>query len=229
MNFEVLYRPSYSVVKIILQSGESIKAESGAMVSMSPNIEIKSEMGGGKKGLGGFLKAASRSLTGESFFVTSFIAHDNPGEVILAPTGVGDITVIELNDQSFMVQSGSYLASSPDLKVDTKFTGGKSFFSKEGLFMMQVSGSGQLFISSFGAIHEVNLAPDEEYIVDNGHIVAFDSNVPYKLEKAAKGLFSSFASGEGMVCRYTGPGKIFLQTRQVQGLAGLLAPFMPKK
>ncbi len=229
MNFEVLYRPSYSVVKIILQSGESIKAESGAMVSMSPNIEIKSEMGGGKKGLGGFLKAASRSLTGESFFVTSFTAHDNPGEVILAPTGVGDITVLELNDQSFMVQSGSYLASSPDLKVDTKFTGGKSFFSKEGLFMMQVSGSGQLFISSFGAIHEVNLAPDEEYIVDNGHIVAFDSNVPYKLEKAAKGLFSSFASGEGMVCRYTGPGKIFLQTRQVQGLAGLLAPFMQKK
>ena len=149
--------------------------------------------------------------------------------MLLAPSGVGDIAVIELKDQSFMVQSSSYLASSPDLKVDTKFAGVKSFFSKEGFFMMQVSGTGQLFISSFGAIHEINLAPEEEYVVDNGHIVAFESNIPYKIEKAAKGLFSSFSSGEGLVSKYTGPGKIFLQTRQVQGLAGLIAPFLPKK
>lgn len=229
MNYEVLYQPSYSIVKIILDTGESIKAESGAMVSMSPNIEIKSEMGGGKKGFGGFLKAAARGLAGESFFQTKFTALEKPGELILAPQSLGDIKLIELNNEEFMVQSGSYLASTPELKVDTKFTGGKSFFSKEGFFMMKVSGKGKLIISSFGAIHEVNVAPGEDYIVDNGHIVSFDAKVPYKLEKASKGLFSTFASGEGLVCRYTGPGKIYLQTRQLPGFASAVAKFIPKK
>ncbi|KQC12079.1 MAG: hypothetical protein APR63_11810 [Desulfuromonas sp. SDB] len=228
MKYEILYQPSYSVAKITLQADESIMAESGAMVSMSSNIEIKSEMGGGKKGLGGFMKAAARGLAGESFFVTRFTAKDNPGEIIVAPGGVGDIQVLELENQEILVQSGSYLAASPELQVDTKFTGGKSFFSKEGFFMVKVSGTGKLFVSSFGAIHEVNLAPDEEYIVDNGHIVAFDAKIPYTLEKAAKGLFASMTSGEGLVCKYKGPGKIYLQTRQLQGLASLLAPFFKK-
>ncbi|MBN1620364.1 TIGR00266 family protein [candidate division WOR-3 bacterium] len=229
MKYEILYQPSYSVAKIHLEKDESITGESGAMVGMTPNIEIKSEMGGGKKGIGGFVKAAARSFAGESFFQTKYTALNGPGEIILAPAGVGDITAIELKEQSFMVQSGSYLASTPGLQIDTKFTGGKSFFAREGLFMMKITGTGTLIVSSFGAIHEVNIQPAEDYVVDNGHIVAFDANIPYTIEKAAKGFISSVTSGEGFVCKYKGPGKIYLQTRQIEGLAGLIIPFLPKK
>lgn len=229
MKYEIMYQPSYSVVKVSLEKDESITGESGAMVGMTPNIEIKSEMGGGKKGFGGLMKAAARSFAGESFFQTKYTALNGPGQILLAPTGVGDITGIEIQGQSFMVQSGSYLASSPTLELDTKFTGGKSFFAREGLFMMKITGTGTLLVSSFGAIHQVEIAQGEEYIVDNGHIVAFDASIQYTIEKAAKGFISSVTSGEGFVCRYKGPGKLYLQTRQIEGLAGLIIPYLPKK
>ncbi|MBN1149849.1 TIGR00266 family protein [candidate division WOR-3 bacterium] len=229
MKYEILYQPSYSVAKVFLDKDESLTGEAGAMVAMTPNIELKSEMGGGKSGFGGFMKAAARSFVGESFFQAKYTALNSPGEIILAPSGVGDVTVIELQNQSYMVQSGSYLASSSSLIIDTKFTGGKSFFSREGLFMIKVTGTGTLFVSSFGAIHQVEIPSGQEYIVDNGHIVAFDATVQYKIEKAAKGFISSVTSGEGFVCRYQGPGKIYLQTRQVEGLANLIIPYVPKK
>lgn len=110
--------------------------------------------------------------------------------------------------------------------------------SGEGLFLLTAQGSGLLLLSSFGAIHPKDLAPGEEYIVDTGHIVAFEDTVDYRLEKASgrsqgvggflKGMVQSALSGEGFVCRYRGPGRVYIQTRQLPGFAHQLIPFLPR-
>jgi uncharacterized protein (TIGR00266 family) len=206
-----------------LGAEQSILAEAGAMVSMSANVELQSQMKGGLMG------ALKRSIGGESAFVSTFTARGGPGEVTLAPGSPGDIAGIELNNQLFYVQSSSYLAGDAGLVVDTKWGGAKSFFGGEGLFVLQVSGSGLLLVSSFGAIHRKRLAVGERYVVDTGHLVAWEGTTNYTLRKAAAGFFRSMVSGEGVVAEFTGPGELLIQTRNLAAFAGLMKPFFPSQ
>lgn len=219
--YEILHQPSFSLAAIQLQSEQSIQAEAGAMVSMSANIELQSQMKGGLFG------AIKRAAGGESAFVSTFTARGGPGEVTFAPGAPGDIAAIELSNQSFFVQSSSYLAGDAGLTVDTKWGGAKSFFGGEGLFVMLVQGSGLLLVSSFGAIHSKRLQPGERYVVDTGHLVAWEGTTQYTLRKAAAGFFRSMMSGEGIVAEFVGPGELLIQTRNLAALAGLLRPFFP--
>lgn len=219
--YEVLHQPSFSLALIQLQAEQSIQAEAGAMVSMSANIELQSQMKGGLFG------AIKRAAGGESAFVSTFTARGGPGEVTFAPGAPGDIAAIELSNQSFFVQSSSYLAGDASLTVDTKWGGAKSFFGGEGLFVMLVQGRGLLLVSSFGAIHRKRLQPGERYVVDTGHLVAWEGTTQYTLRKAAAGFFRSMMSGEGIVAEFVGPGELLIQTRNLAALAGLLRPFFP--
>ena len=221
--YEVLHQPSFSLAVIKLQAEQSIQAEAGAMVSMSANIELQSEMKGGLFG------AIKRAAGGESAFVSTFTARGGPGEVTFAPGAPGDIAAIELFNQSFFVQSSSYLAGDASLSVDTKWGGAKSFFGGEGLFVLLVQGQGLLLVSSFGAIHRKQLQPGERYVVDTGHLVAWEGTTQYTLRKAAAGFFRSLMSGEGIVAEFTGPGELLIQTRNLAALAGLLKPFFPSQ
>lgn len=221
--WEVQHQPSFSLVIISLQPEQSIQAEAGAMVAMSANVELQAEMKGGLFG------ALKRAAGGESAFVSTFTARGGPGEVCFAPGAPGDIAGLELNNQMFYVQSSSYLAGDAGLVVDTKWGGAKSFFGGEGLFVLQVSGSGLLLLSSFGAIHRKSLAPGERYVVDTGHLVAWEGSTQYTLRKAAAGFFRSMMSGEGIVSEFTGPGELLIQTRNLQAFAGLLKPFFPSQ
>jgi uncharacterized protein (TIGR00266 family) len=191
------------------------------MVAMSANVELQSQMKGGLFG------AIKRAAGGESAFVSTFTARGGPGEVCFAPGAPGDIAGLELRNQMFYVQSSSYLAGDAGLIVDTKWGGAKSFFGGEGLFVLQVSGTGLLLLSSFGAIHRKRLAPGERYVVDTGHLVAWEGSTQYTLRKAAAGFFRSMMSGEGIVSEFTGPGELLIQTRNLQAFAGLLKPFFP--
>ena len=220
-SFEIMYQPSYSLAVLKLEAEQSIQAESGAMVSMSANVELQSQMKGGLMG------ALKRAAGGESAFVSTFTARGGPGEVTLAPGGPGDIAAIEMSNQLFFVQSSSYLAGDAGLTIDTKWGGAKSFFGGEGLFVLQVSGTGLLLLSSFGAIHRKQLAPGERYVVDTGHLVAWEGSTQYTLRKAAQGFFRSMVSGEGIVAEFTGPGEILIQTRNLAAFAGLMKPFFP--
>ncbi len=212
---------SFALAVVNLSAEQSISAEAGAMVSMSANIELESNLKGGVFG------ALKRAVGGESAFVSTFTARGGPGEVTFAPGSPGDVAGIEMNDQTFMVQSSSYLAGDTSLNVDTKFGGAKSFFGGEGLFVLQVSGRGLLLVSSFGSIHRKTLRPGERYVIDTGHLVAWEGHMQYNLRKAASGFFKSFLSGEGMVAEFSGPGEVLIQTRNLAAFAGLLKPFFP--
>jgi uncharacterized protein (TIGR00266 family) len=222
-SYEILHQPSYSLAVVQLQAEQSIMAEAGAMVSMSANIELQSQMKGGLMG------ALKRAAGGESAFVSTFTARGAAGEVTFAPGGPGDIAAIEMTNQLFYVQSSSYLAGDSSLVVDTKWGGAKSFFGGEGLFVLQVTGTGLLLVSSFGAIHRKRLAAGERYVVDTGHLVAWEGTTNYTLRKAAAGFFRSMVSGEGIVAEFTGPGEILIQTRNLAAFAGLMKPFFPNQ
>ncbi len=207
MNYELLYRPNFTLAKVMLDPGESVTAEAGAMVTMSADIEMKT------KARGGVGKALLRSFVGgESFFQNTFTGGPSGGEVTLAPSYPGDVVHLHLEGNTVMVQSGSYIFDTGEIEISTKFGGGKMLFSGERMFLLKITGNGDIFISAYGAIHLIELGQGEEYIVDTGHIVAFDESATFKVTKAGS-LKSLFFSGEGFVCRFTGPGRVWVQTR----------------
>ncbi|MCX8024137.1 MAG: TIGR00266 family protein [Thermanaerothrix sp.] len=222
MEIEILYRPSYSVARVKLAANEALLAETGAMVGMSAGVQLETKM------KGGFLKSLSRSvLGGESFFVNTFRAPSQGGEILLAPTLPGDVFLLELNNETYLVQSGSFMASSEGIQTDTKWSGARTFFGGEGLIMLRCSGTGKLLLSSYGAIHELDLKVGETYTVDTGHLVAFKENVGFRV-RAVGGLKSTLFGGEGLVVDLTGPGKVLLQTRSEGAFLDWLIPKLPK-
>jgi len=220
MQSEIKYAPSYSLAIVTLSAGEAIQAEAGSMVSMSPGIELETKAKGGL--LGGLKRSV---LGGESFFLNTFTAPSG-GQITMAPSLPGDIQHMQMAGQMF-IQSGSYMASAPNIEIDTKWGGAKTFFSSEGLFLLKASGTGDLFVSSYGAIHEIDLGPGEHHTMDTGHMVAFTDGVGYEVKKVG-GWKSTLLSGEGLVVDLTGPGKVYMQTRSPSGFLAWLIPQLPK-
>jgi len=216
-------RPAYAIAKVALDPGEDIVAEGGAMVAMTDGFELET------KARGGFLKSLARStLGGESFFMNTFSAPAQGGTVRLAPALPGDMRVLELNGERLMVQSGGYIASSPSLEVETKWSGAKTFFASEGLIMLRVSGVGSLIVAAYGAIEEIELGPGERFTVDTGHLVTFTEGIGFDVRKVG-GWKSTFFSGEGLVVDLTGPGKLTLQTRSQDSFLQWLIPQLPSQ
>ena len=222
MNIELKYQPSYTLGIVTLGPGEEIQVEGGSMVSMSPDVAIET------KARGGLLKSLGRAvLGGESFFQNTFKASSQGGEITVAPALPGDMHVVQLNNNGMAVQSGSYVASENGVSVDTKWGGAKTFFASEGLIMLQISGQGKAILSSYGAIHELDLAAGQRYTVDTGHLVAFSQNMGFNV-RAVGGIKSTLFSGEGLVVDLTGPGKVLLQTRSTDAFLSWLLPKLPK-
>lgn len=221
MQHEILHRPSYALARIVLASGEQLQAEAGAMVSMSDTIKLDTGVRGGL--MGGLKRAV---LGGESFFINTFTAEQT-GEVTIAPGLPGDIEALNLNGETLLVQSGSFLAATPDVEVDTKWGGGRTFFSGEGLFLLKCTGYGTIFVSSYGAIHAIDLDQGQDYTVDTGHMVAFDETVRYSVGRSG-GWKTTLLSGEGLVCKLTGPGRFYMQTRSQDAFLSWLVPQLPK-
>jgi uncharacterized protein (TIGR00266 family) len=221
MDIEILHRPSYSLAVAKLAPNERIRAEAGAMVSMSDGVQIET------KAEGGILKSLGRAvLGGESFFQNFFLAPAGGGEVTLAPELPGDITVIEMNGNKMMIQAGSYMASESSVDLTAKISA-KAFMSAEGISMLEATGSGTLLVSSYGAIFEKTLVAGEKYVVDTSHLVAFDGSMNVT-PKTVGGMKSTLFSGEGLVIELTGPGRIYIQTRSPQALINWIIPQLPK-
>lgn len=224
MKYEILHGDAFPVVQCDLQYGETIQAESDAMVAMSAALDIQGTMQGNL--LSGL---ARRFLAGESFFCQVITAARGPGSVLLGHAAPGGILDVELDGTyNLRVQKDGFLAATPGIQVDTTVQNlAQGLLSREGFFVLNIRGRGTVFISSFGAIHAINLDPGEEVIIDNGHLVAWPDYMQYTIEKASSGWISSIMSGECLVCRFRGPGTVLIQTRKPEAFSQWLRGMVP--
>jgi uncharacterized protein (TIGR00266 family) len=221
MKTEIQFSPAFAMATVHLDPGEAVQAEAGAMMAMTPGIGIETST------RGGVLKGLKRSvLGGESFFLNTFTASQAGDHVVVAPALPGDVITWPLSGNTVYLQSGSYLAAPGSIDVDSKWGGSKTFFSKEGLFMLKCSGVGDLVVSSYGAIHALDLAPGQTYVVDTGHMVGWDEGVDYDVQKVGNWK-STMLGGEGLIVKLTGPGRAYVQTRSPSNFIDWLVPKLP--
>jgi uncharacterized protein (TIGR00266 family) len=221
MRTEISFSPAFAMATVHIDPGESVSAEAGAMMAMSSSVEISTST------KGGMLKGLRRSvLGGESFFMNTFTATGPDAHVAVAPALPGDIITWSLSGSTVYLQSGAYLASPASIEIDTKWGGAKTFFSKEGLFLLKCSGTGDLVVSSYGAIQTIDLATGQTYTVDSGHMVGWEEGVTYEVKKAGNWK-STLLGGEGLVVQLTGPGRVYVQTRSPDDFVDWLVPKLP--
>jgi uncharacterized protein (TIGR00266 family) len=208
MKVDILHQPDSSVVKVDMAPMEELVAEAGSMVAMSGHMNASTTLRQGKGG--GIFGGLKRMLAGESLFLSVFRSGGSPAEIYLAPKLMGDVLPYQLTETGLVVQSTGYLASTPGVDIEVGFQGLKSLFSGESIFWLNVTGSGLVLLSSFGSVYEIDV--DGEYVVDTGHIVAFEKSLNFSITKAGSSWIGAFLGGEGLVCRFQGRGKLFCQT-----------------
>jgi len=210
MQVDIRNRPSFANLLVHFSPGDSIIAEAGAMATMSSNIDMKTRLNGG------FFGAIARRLFGsESIFINEFSAN-SPGELVLTQPFPGDIVCTELQGNTMLLQPGAFIACDPTVRLSLGWAGIRSWIAREGLFRIKVSGKGRVWFGAYGAIFEKEISG--EHIVDSGHLVAYEPTISINVGLAG-GIFTSFFSGEGVVTRVRGQGKIYMQSRSFDGLA----------
>jgi uncharacterized protein (TIGR00266 family) len=212
LRYDIKYRPSYSMLVVNLDRGETITAEAGAMTYMDPSIEVHT-----RKREKSLLGSLGLAIVGrQSFWVNDYTATLGPGELGLVSAPVGDIEMLEVKpDQGFVMQKAAYVASTQNVDLDVQWEGFTKGLFGQGLFMIRVTGNGNLFINTFGAVDKHTLRSGESIIVDNFHLVAFSSTCNYKVTKFG-GLKETLLGGEGLVTNITGPGDIYIQTKNLK-------------
>jgi len=226
MRYDVVHPGSNALVAVHLEPYEQIQAQSGAMVSRTSKIQVEGTF------FGGFMKSMKRAfLSGESLFFQKLKAEDGEGEVLIAPAVPGDIKVLPLvGGQDYYVKNGCLLASFENVVLDSKMQKlSRGLFSGAGLFVIHAHGEGHIAVSAFGALIEISVPAREKYIVDNGHIVAWFGDMEYRIVRGGKTWVSSVTSGEGLACEFTGPGKVWLQSRNPQAFGEWIKTFVPMR
>jgi uncharacterized protein (TIGR00266 family) len=216
MQVQTRQGPAYGVARITLSGSEEVKVESGAMMAMSAGVTLRS------KAEGGVLKSLKRAaLGGESFFVSTYTAPAQGGFVDVAARLPGDIVNYDLQpSMPLFIQKGSWLANASGVTIDAKWGGFKNMFGSEGAFIVRAEGSGPVVFACYGALEVWELQAGQTITLDTGHMVAYEASVSMQLRQAAGGLVQTFKSGEGLVFDFTGPGKIWSQTRNPNELLG---------
>ncbi len=217
MQFEIVGNPDYGELKVVLSQGDVIRAEAGSMSRMSTGLKMQSRM------MGGFMQAVLRKLLGgESLFVGEYAAQDGPGYAAFAPGCPGCIMHRKLNGDSLILTAGAFMACTPGVELKPRFGGLKALFSGEGAFYLEASGSGELFFNGYGGVIEKQV--DGEYIVDTGHVVAWEPSLNYEVTGMG-GWKQTLFSGEGLVLKFSGQGKLWVQTRHMGAMAGWLRKY----
>jgi len=219
MKYEIVEKPTFALLRVYLESGENVFSETGAMVSISGDIEMKTKLAGG------LFKSLMRSVAGgEALFINEFVAKSS-GYIEFAPALPGDIEYIELSNDSMVIQDGAYLAHHGDLSYEVKFSGLRKLAAGLGFAHLEFSGNGGLWINSYGAIMKKELKEGEKFTLDNTHFVATNSK-NFEIKRVGKGLKSLVFGGEGIVLSFEGPCEVYYQTRSFGSLVDLIARYV---
>lgn len=226
----IKHQPVFALLEVQLAPNEVVVAEAGAMVARASHVAMAVKLNApahagffGK--LRAFVIALVRKLfAGETFFVNHFSSPQG-GWVWLAPALSGAVKHIVLQGNTMLFSAGAFLAFSGDITMRPRFGGCRSLLAKEGAFFLETSGTGELWITSYGAIEELQC--NGSYVVDNGHLVGFDASLNFTIKAPGGGLVGLLGSGEGLVCEFQGQGRIFIQTRNVSALVEWLTPLLP--
>ena len=227
MNIDLSTGGLFARALVTLEPGEKFVSDAGAMIRASSNVDI--DVTTGSQGRGGLLGGLGRLLTGDTFFLSTYEVTDGrPGEVGLAPTHVGDLRRIDVSpDEAWLCAGGSFLGAASSLALDTRFQGIKGLFGGESLSLLRVSGSGPLLVSALGMLTSMEI--DGELIVDTGHLVAFTEGLTYKIDRVGGGWINTWLTGEGFVMRFSGKGRIILQSHNPTRFGRQLGPLLPER
>lgn len=221
MDLQIRHNPAFAVARASLAPGESVRAESGAMMATSAGIEVEAKMEGG------LMKGLKRSvLGGESLFVTRYTAPQQGGWIDMAARLPGDLVEVPVNG-AVNLSRGSWLCSSDGVEIDTKWGGVKNLVGGEGGFVVRAEGHGSVVLACYGAVELVELAAGESFVLDSGHMVAFGDSVTFTTRKVTSGIMQTLKSGEGFVFEFTGPGQIWVQSRNPSEFIGWLTATLP--
>jgi len=224
MEWQITGGSSFPLIEMKLNKGESVKADSGSMVAMSHGMALTGKMDGG------FTRAIGRMFSGESFFMQSIEASTDAGWVLLAspkPGGIAELKIVE--GEEMVVQRSGFLAGTSGVQVSTKMQSlTRGLFSGGGFFVVRLTGSGTAFLSTYGSIYTIDIPKGETVLVDNGHLVAWDAALKYEITKAASSWVSAVTAGSGFGCRFYGPGRVLIQTRNPYAFGDWLAPYIPR-
>lgn len=220
------------LVSVRLEKGDCVYAERNSMVSMDGGLALTG------RARGGFFTALSRKiLNDETFFQQKIEAVDGPGEVLLTPTLPGDVVLIETGERQYMISDGAYLANTDGVELESTIQSlGRALLGDSGgLFVLSTKGRGTVAVSGFGSMRPIDLTDGQSVYVDNGHLVAWDTQLKYELamNTAKQGFFGkllhSQTSGEGIVLKFSGTGRLYLCSRNRGGFVDWMLSRMPQQ
>ena len=228
MQYEVKNAP-LPVLICKLDPNESIECQKGAMSWMTPTMQMQTGLGSGAGGLLGALgKMAKSAVTGESIFRNTYTAQGGAGEIAFASSFPGDIICFDTSVNPIVAQKSSYLANTMGVNMEIFFQKklGAGFFGGEGFFMQKFSGNGVVFLEIDGSVCEYTLAAGQSMLIDTGYLAAMEATCSIDIE-TVKGIGNVLMGGEGLFnTKVTGPGKIWLQTMPISGVAAAIQPFL---
>jgi len=230
MQHEIVHGPAFALLRIKLASGETLDAEAGAMVTRSEGVDMSVRLNASRRaGLLGkigalFIALVRRFIGGETFFINQFSAPSG-GEITFAPSLSGAIAHRRIEGDRLILQAGAYLASAGNVDLRLRWGGLRALLSREGLFFLEASGQGDLFFSSYGGVEAIPVRGS--YVVDTGHMVAFEGALDFRIRAPGGGAMGFLASGEGLVCEFSGEGTVYLQSRNVSALVSWITPYLP--
>lgn len=231
MHHEVTHKPGFAMLRVELEPGEKLVSEPGAMVAMSRSIDLSAKMSADDT-TGFFAKLVmfwfalvKKFIGGESVMFSHYDARQK-GAVWISPTYMGDIHHRRLSGETLYLAKGAYLASTGSVEISVKFGGFKAFIMPwTSSFKLVATGNGDLYFNSYGGIQAIEV--NGSYVVDDGHIVAYEGSLTRKTRSVGGGVTGLLASGEGLVKEFQGQGTVYIQTRNHSALAGWLTPMLP--
>ncbi len=241
MEIVVSHGPSYAVATVLLEPSEAVVAEVGAMVAMDPHVSITTfsaqsldpprRRGGCLSLLTAPLRALLSPFTdllGGGFYQNRFTAPDRPGSVTFAPSVPGDVAITEITEsRGLILQNHAFLCSAPTVLTETTWDGARAFRRSEGIHMLRASGEGIIAFNSFGALKEINV--EDHYVVDSGHVVAFEDSLQFDLRVFSRGLIKALFGGEARVAEFSGNGRVWVQSRNTRDWGQTIGPRLSRR